>query len=66
MAWVGNDEYVTLTDAARLLGISVLTLNRWARQGRIPSEISEHGSRILLRADLARIAVEGDDPPPVS
>lgn len=60
----GNGEYVTVADAARLLGFSVLTLHRWIRDGRIPSEMTDGGQRVLRKADLGRVAVQADDPPP--
>ena len=60
-----NGEYVTLADAARIVGMSIATLDRWARQGRIPSDVSEDGQRVVLRARLVKIAesTEGPSPP---
>jgi excisionase family DNA binding protein len=38
-------EYLTLGQAARLLGVSAKTVDRWARQGRIPFVTTPSGRR---------------------
>lgn len=60
----GTGEYVTLAEASRTLGITLTTLERWAREGRIPSEVTGDGKRILLRAELVRITLSEEPPPP--
>lgn len=46
-------------EAARLLGVSLSTLLRWIRSGRIPHELSEQGEVRLRRQDVLRMI----DPP---
>ena len=52
-------EYVTLGEAARLLGFSPRTLERWVESGRIPFLMTAEGERIFplreLREHSARI-----------
>ncbi|MDQ3898244.1 MAG: helix-turn-helix domain-containing protein [Actinomycetota bacterium] len=60
----GNCEYITVKDAAELLGVSPGTLHRWARQGRVRSELKDDGTRLLLKAEVVRIAVPRDERPP--
>ncbi|MGH2787718.1 MAG: TOBE domain-containing protein [Actinomycetota bacterium] len=43
-------------EAARILGVSVDTLRRWADAGRLPTRRTEGGHRIVHGTDLARIA----------
>ena len=38
-------EFLTLGQAARLLGVSARTVDRWARQGRIPFVTTPSGRR---------------------
>jgi excisionase family DNA binding protein len=38
-------EYLTLGQAARLLGVSAKTVDRWARQGHIPFVTTPSGRR---------------------
>ena len=59
-----NGKYVTLIDAAQIVGISPTTLNRWAQDGRIPSVVTKAGGRLLLKAGLDKVAVNAEDPPP--
>jgi excisionase family DNA binding protein len=33
-----REDLVTIRDAARLLGVSLQTLRRWDREGRLPAE----------------------------
>ena len=47
-------EYLSLVEAARLLGMSPRTLRRWLRDGRLPYEVSEAGEPMLRREDLLR------------
>lgn len=49
-------EFVTLEEAARYLRRSRLTLEKWARDGKIPAY--KTGKRYLLRLDELRHWVE--------
>ena len=59
----GSQEYVTLTDAAQITGISPSTLHRWARAGRIWSETTGDGQYVLRKADVIKLRVTDCDPP---
>jgi molybdopterin-binding protein len=43
-------------EAARLLGVSVDTVRRWADAGRLRTRRTEGGHRLVRGADLARLA----------
>lgn len=58
----GSREYVTLADAAQIMGISPTTLHRWAQAGRIWSETRDGQCR-LLKADVLKLRITGCDPP---
>ena len=60
----GHCEYMTVRDAAEFLGVSPDTLHRWARQGRIGSELKNDGKRLLLKAEVVRMAVPRRELPP--
>ncbi|MDQ3978112.1 MAG: helix-turn-helix domain-containing protein [Actinomycetota bacterium] len=47
-----DDEFLTLAEAAALLGMSPLVIERWAREGRLPSAVTAEGSRLFRREDL--------------
>jgi len=49
------NKYVSIGDAAKLLGVSEITLRRWDRAGKLPSVRTEGGHR---RYDLSRIKPE--------
>ena len=59
-----SGEYVTLVDAAQMAGISLATLDRWVREGRIPSEVNAEGARLVLKAELIRVTVSREGPVP--
>ena len=60
----GDCEYMTVTDAAEVLGVSPNTLHRWARQGKVRSELKDDGTRLLVKAEVVRIGVPRDQRPP--
>ena len=51
-----DDDWLTLVEAAAILGFSVGTLERWARAGRLRGTISEDGKLLLLREQIEEIA----------
>ena len=54
-------------EAARLLGVSVDTVRRWADQGRPETARTPGGHREVAGTELARLAIElGDEPTPDS
>lgn len=55
-------ELVATRDAARLLGVSIGTVNRWARDGILSPAVSvsgPRGARFFHRADVERLAAKG-------
>lgn len=58
-----------MSEAARLLGVSVDTVRRWADAGRLPTNLDAGGQRRVEGGDLAALAVElgasEPAPPPV-
>lgn len=44
--------WLPLPDAAQLIGVAPTTLERWVRAGRIPSELTQDGRRLLRRVDV--------------
>ncbi len=59
----GSDqgEELTLTQAARMLGVSPKTLLRWATSGKIPSTVTSDGRRMFRRTDLLKRSVSMDE-----
>lgn len=51
-----QDQWLSLGDAARLLGVHPSTLRTWADHGEIPSHRTAGGHRRFRRADLDRHA----------
>jgi predicted site-specific integrase-resolvase len=47
-----DDEWVSLVDAAKMTGINPSTLERWMREGRIPSQRRPDGSPAIRLADV--------------
>lgn len=47
-----SKEWLTLSEAARMLGIHPTTLRRWANQGAVPVKVTPGGHRRFLREDL--------------
>ncbi len=57
-----GDEYLTTTQAARLLGVSPRTVSRWADEGRIAYLVTLGGHRRIARSvvEQTRALMEGD------
>jgi len=51
-------EYYSVSEAAKTLGISVDTLRRWDRQGRIKAERDQSNRRVVSAAEIARLRGE--------
>ena len=51
-----NDELVSIGKAAEMLGVSVDTVRRWEKEGRISSTRSDGGHRLFNTKDLQDIA----------
>jgi molybdopterin-binding protein len=60
MAMAGRESY-TAAEAARALGISLDTLRRWDRQGRIRTTRDAANRRLVPGAEVERL--KGDDTP---
>ena len=54
---------VGLTEAARELGVSVDTLRRWDRAGKLRTHRDEHNRRRIARAELERLRGRPRRPP---
>ncbi len=52
----GRDEGVLLGEAARTLGVSVDTLRRWARDGKLRTDRDSANRRRVPRRELERLA----------
>jgi len=50
-----EEEYLTRSDVARLLGVSPNTVTRWAREGRLPSHLTLGGHHRFERSAIERI-----------
>jgi molybdopterin-binding protein len=48
-------EYYSASDAARTLGISIDTLRRWDKEGRIATERDASNRRIVPAAEIERL-----------
>lgn len=59
MATVARETY-TASEAARALGISLDTLRRWDRAGRITTERDAANRRLVPASEIARL--KGDEP----
>lgn len=53
-----DDEWLTLSQAARLLDVHPTTLRRWANNGDIPTLVTPGGHRRFALSDLARFTRE--------
>ena len=48
-------EYYSVSEAAKTLGISVDTLRRWDRQGRIKAERDKSNRRVVPASEIERL-----------
>jgi molybdopterin-binding protein len=48
-------EYYSVSEAAKTLGISVDTLRRWDRQGRITAERDQANRRVIPASEIERL-----------
>lgn len=54
---MSSKDYLLVTDAAKLLGVSTQTLRNWSNQGHIPSTRHPlNGYRIFAAQDIAKLA----------
>jgi molybdopterin-binding protein len=51
-------EYYSVSEAAKTLGVSVDTLRRWDRQGRIKAERDQSNRRVISAAEIDRLRGE--------
>jgi predicted site-specific integrase-resolvase len=47
-----NNEYVSIKDAAKLIGIPEITLRRWSKKGRVPHLLTPTGRLTYKISDL--------------
>jgi excisionase family DNA binding protein len=53
-----SEDFLPIGEAARLFGVSVETLRRWDRQGRIKSIRTLGGQRRFARTEVERVKAE--------
>lgn len=46
---VGGTEFLTRSEVSKLLGVSPNTVTRWAREGRMPSQVTLGGHHRFYR-----------------
>jgi excisionase family DNA binding protein len=56
-----DSEHLTPAEAARRLGVSTWTLNRWERDGKIAAYRTPGGQRRFLAADIEALAAPPDE-----
>ncbi|MDP8977083.1 MAG: TOBE domain-containing protein [Actinomycetota bacterium] len=59
-----SEERLRIGAAAVLLGVSVDTLRRWEADGRLATERSEGGQRVVALPEVRRLLEERRRPPP--
>lgn len=62
MAKRNDERLVAVGEAARSLGISIDTLRRWDRDGRIRVERDEQGRRLVPASEVERLSGHGPRP----
>ena len=69
MSIVLDEEYVSIAEAARLLGVHPTTIRRWMTEGSLAGYRVGHRRILLKRADLSRLITPARgterQPPPV-
>lgn len=60
MAMVMND-WMTVHEAAELLGVSADTIRRWEKKGLIRAKRGKHGERLFEQPELRRVAEQGEN-----
>jgi len=58
MAQESAQTAIRIGDAAEMLGVSVETVRRWARDGRLRAIRTSGGQRLVARDDVARLMAE--------
>lgn len=58
---MSEDEYLAISGAAALVGVSVDTLRRWERDGRIRAVRTPTGHRRFKRSDMEALLREDDE-----
>jgi molybdopterin-binding protein len=56
MLWQMPAESLTLGEAAKALGVSVDTLRRWDRAGKLRTHRDDRGRRLIDRAEIERLS----------
>ena len=56
----GESGYLTVAEAARLLGFPIRTITRWVNNGHLPFVVIE-GKRLLARDDVYAILEDPTD-----
>jgi molybdopterin-binding protein len=54
----GEDPHIRMGQAAEMLGVSVETLRRWEQDGRMRTQRSEGGQRLVPLAEVTRLLAE--------
>ena len=60
-----GDVYLRVAEAAKLLHVSPKTLDRWAREGRVPYIVTLGGHRRFLLGDVLAVAEQMANPTPL-
>ncbi len=60
-AHADDEEYLTSSEAARLLGVSPKTISRWADDGRIASIVTLGGHRRFARSVVEQTRASMED-----
>lgn len=50
-----SEQRLAIGDAARIAGVAVETLRRWANEGKVPSQRTPGGQRRFRLADIERL-----------
>jgi excisionase family DNA binding protein len=55
---MGENEFLTTGDAARVLGVSADFIRQLTRDGRLPAQRTRSGQRLFTAADVEQLAKE--------